>query len=256
MIQLIEAENKQSREVSVSQPMRLLEMAISANADVEKLEKLMALQERWNEQQAKKAFFDSLSQMQSEMPVIRKLKQAAFNTKSGGQMSYSYASLEDIVEQIKPLLQKFGFSFRFEQQFNNGLIVISCIATHKDGHSEICSMPGTPDMSGNKNALQQAASAVTYLRRYTLTGVFGISTADTDIDGRMSYNDNMNAAMSGNQITQESEAWLTDHYNSLDQSKRDAMLNWLRIESIGALCNFTEEQAQKAITAIKAKVKK
>ena len=57
-------------------------------------------------------------------------------------------------------------------------------------------------------------------------------------------------------ITQESEAWLTDHYNSLDQSKRDAMLNWLRIESIGALCKFTEEQAQKAITAIKAKMKK
>ena len=256
MSQLIKAEEQQSREVSVSQPMRLLEMAISANADVEKLEKLMALQERWNEQQAKKAFFESLSSMQSEMPVIRKLKQAAFNTKSGGQMSYSYASLEDIVEQIKPLLQKFGFSFRFEQQFTNGLIVISCIATHKDGHSEVCSMPGTPDMSGNKNALQQAASAVTYLRRYTLTGVFGISTADTDIDGRMSYNDSMNAAASGNGITQESEAFLTDHYNSLDHEKQKAMLAWLRIDNIGKLCNFTEESAQRAINALQARANK
>lgn len=54
-------------------------------------------------------------------------------------------------------------------------------------------------------------------------------------------------------ITQESEAWLTDHYNSLDQGKQSAMLNWLRIQSIGELCNFTEGQAQKAITAIKAK---
>lgn len=57
-------------------------------------------------------------------------------------------------------------------------------------------------------------------------------------------------------ITIESEAWLTDHYNSLDQQKQQAMLNWLRIDSVASICNLTEEQAQKAITAITAKAGK
>jgi len=184
MTQLIEVEKETKNQVTVSQPMHLIEMAISNNADIEKLEKLMALQERWDAQQAKKAYFDALSQMQAEMPIIRKLSTASFATKSGGNMSYAFAKLEDIVEQMKPFLKKFGFSFRFEQSFDNG-IFIKCIATHKDGHSEECSMVGGADMSGNKNPLQQVASSVTYLRRYTLTGVFGISTADADIDGRL-----------------------------------------------------------------------
>lgn len=57
-------------------------------------------------------------------------------------------------------------------------------------------------------------------------------------------------------ITIESEAWLTDHYNSLDHQKQQAMLNWLRIDSVASICNLTEEQAQKAIAAITAKAGK
>jgi hypothetical protein len=248
MSELITVEQKNQQVALAAQPMRLIELAITQGADVEKLEKLMALQERWNEQQAKKSFFESLSQMQAEMPVIRKLKQAAFNTKNGGQMSYSYASLEDITEQIKPMLLKFGFSYRFEQAFNNGLIVITCVITHKDGHSEECSMPGTPDMSGNKNALQQAASAVTYLRRYTLTGALGIATADTDIDGRMAFNEGMNAPK--DEITLESEAFLQDYYNGAPDEVKPQIMAWLKVQSFSQL---TEAQAKKAITAIKAK---
>lgn len=57
-------------------------------------------------------------------------------------------------------------------------------------------------------------------------------------------------------ISQWSEVWLTDHYNSLDQQKQQAMLNWLRIDSVASICNLTEEQAQAAITAITAKAGK
>jgi hypothetical protein len=46
-------------------------------------------------------------------------------------------------------------------------------------------MVGQSDNTGLKNALQASSSAVSYMRRYTLTGVAGISTADEDIDGRL-----------------------------------------------------------------------
>lgn len=57
-------------------------------------------------------------------------------------------------------------------------------------------------------------------------------------------------------ITQESEAFLTDHYNALDKDKQVKMLEWLHIESIGSLCNFTEESAQRVIKALQARSNK
>lgn len=249
MSQLIEREETQGTQMAVSQPMRLLEMAIQSNADVDKLEKLMALQERWNEQQAKKSYFDALSQMQSEMPVIRKLSRAEFST-AKGVTSYSFAKLEDIVEQIKPLLSKFGFSFRFEQSFDNG-ISINCITTHRDGHSEACSMVAGADMSGGKNAIQQIASTVTYLRRYTLTGAFGISTADADIDGRMEANDSMNS----DAITPDSLAKIQALYDKASDAA--AMWAWLcgtiAKRNLSGFEELTQHEAERAIKAMEAK---
>jgi len=250
MNQVITVEKEPQQTGLVSQPMRLIEMAISNNADIEKLEKLMALQERWDKEQARKAYFSALSSMQAEMPIIRKLKLASFASKSGGNVSYNFASLDDICEQIKPLLQKFGFSYRFEQKLDGSSIHITCVVTHSGGHFESCSMSGGADTSGNKNALQQSASTVTYLRRYTLTGAFGIATADQDIDGRISYNDGMNNPAEQEMISIESEAWLTDHYNALDDDKKPKMLAWLKVN---AICDLTEQQAQAAIKALKAK---
>lgn len=51
-------------------------------------------------------------------------------------------------------------------------------------------------------------------------------------------------------ISIESEAWLTDHYNALDDDKKPKMLAWLKVN---AICDLTEQQAQAAIKALKAK---
>lgn len=51
-------------------------------------------------------------------------------------------------------------------------------------------------------------------------------------------------------ISLESEAWLTGHYNSLPESSKPSMMKWLKTD---AICNLTEQEAQRAITAIKQK---
>ncbi|WP_080398455.1 ERF family protein [Burkholderia pseudomallei] len=51
------------------------------------------------------------------------------------------------------------------------------------GHSKMVTMSGAPDNSGKKNAIQQAASTITYLQRYTLLAATGMSTKDDDDDG-------------------------------------------------------------------------
>ena len=156
-------------------PSRLLELAISKDADVEKLERLMDMQIKWEKSQAQKLFFEALSNFQSICPVITKSKQGH---------NYMYAPMSDIIAQIKVPLKECGLSYSFKQDHKDG-IEVTCHVTHVNGHSESSSMSAAADITGSKNAVQALGSTVTYLQRYTLLNVLGIATADADMDGRL-----------------------------------------------------------------------
>lgn len=164
-------------------PAALLQIAVEQNVDIEKLGKLMDLQERWNAQQAKKAFLGAMSLFQSKCPVLQKNKTVGYKTKAGGTVGYNYTTLGEISQKIKGILQECGLSYRWETQTKENLITITCIVSHLDGHSEKNTMEGLCDTSGQKNEIQQRGSTITYLQRYTLIGALGISTADVDNDG-------------------------------------------------------------------------
>lgn len=160
--------------------MKMMEVALTKENGITQLEKLMELQQKWDAEQARKAFFDALSAFQSDLPTIAKTKSASFGC---GAAAYKYASLDDITEAIRPYLAKYGLSYRFEQKHDGQGVQVTCILTHCDGHSERCTMSGFADTSGSKNAIQAQASTVTYLRRYTLTGATGVACIDEDVDG-------------------------------------------------------------------------
>lgn len=161
-------------------PDMLLQMAVDKNLDLDKLEKLMALQERWQAGEAKKAFFNAITEFQNECPDIRKTKEVSF-----GQTRYHYAPLGVIDRQIKGLLKEYGLSKRWEITDNNNQIKVKCIITHISGHSEATEMEAAPDVSGSKNPIQAKGSAIEYMKRYTLIGALGLTTADTDIDAQL-----------------------------------------------------------------------
>jgi hypothetical protein len=164
---------KQAQQIAAT-PADLLQIAVQSNADIDKLEKLMNLQQRWEESEAKKAFFFAMSGFQSKLePIIK--KREAHNSK--------YADIDDIAQAIRPLLAQAGLSYRFEQEQGEGVITVTCIVTHEAGHCEKTTMTAMYDTSGGKNAIQSIASSVTYLRRYTLTGALGITTGQDDSDG-------------------------------------------------------------------------
>lgn len=166
-------------------PAHLLELAVSNNLDVEKLEKLMQLQRSWEADQARKAFFEALNEFQANAPEIRKGKSVAFETKTGGKTEYKYAPLADIVRQIKDTCRECGLSYRWEIQDTKEEIKVTCLVTHTAGHTERTTMTVNPDASGSKNAIQARGSAIQYAKRYTLIGALGLSTADSDLDGAM-----------------------------------------------------------------------
>ena len=173
--EVVKMENTQVAQQTDSQPMRLLELAISNNADIDKLERLIVMQSQWDARNAKREFLSAMARFQRNCPDIKKLKQGH---------NYKYAPLADIIAQTRDLISECGMSYRFEQNHDAG-IRVTCIVSHEAGHSESNTMVAMPDATGSKNAIQAIGSTVQYLMRYTFVGAFGISTADEDIDGRL-----------------------------------------------------------------------
>ena len=166
----------------------LMQMVIEKGGDIANLEKLIDLQERVSREQARKSFYGAMSTFQSSLPVIEKTGKASYPTKNSqgqktGQVEYDFAKLEDIAKAIRPLLLECCLSYRFEQKSESGRYKVICIVTHRDGHSEKTEMEAPADTSGKKNAIQQIASTISYLRRYTVTGALGIVVGGEDDDG-------------------------------------------------------------------------
>lgn len=160
-------------------PANLLSLAIEKGMTVDGLEKLMAMQERFEAKESRKRFYEALAEFQSKCPVLKKSKTVSFN-----QTKYKYAPLSEVVTQIKDILSEVGLSFRWEIKDENLNLNVTCIITHKDGHFESTSMSASADDSGAKNKIQARGSAISYLQRYTLIGSLGISSADEDTDGK------------------------------------------------------------------------
>lgn len=164
---------------SEATPSALLQLAIQQNLDIEKLERLMQLQERWQAEQSRKEFLTAICKFQAVCPPLEKTKKVAF-----GNTKYSYAPLGEIAATIKQAMSENGLSHRWEIEDTTDKIVCTCIISHLTGHSEKTTMSAAKDASGGKNEIQQRGSSITYLQRYTLIAALGISTADEDVDGR------------------------------------------------------------------------
>lgn len=166
-------------------PAALLTTAIQSGLSIEHLERLLAMQEKWEAKEARKSFFNALSNFQMGVPEIKKSKKVSFEHRNQqGKTEYYYATLADIAHSIREPLSRNGLSYRWEIDDQPEKITVTCIITHADGHEEKTTMVGQSDNSGNKNVIQQRASTVTYLQRYTLIGALGISSADMDNDGQ------------------------------------------------------------------------
>ena len=195
----------------IQSPDNLIALAIEKGTDPEQLERLFSLKERYDANIAKTAFFEALSQFQSEVPVITKEKQ--------GSNHFKYAPLGAIVSQIQSILTACGLTYRFEQSHDSG-ISVTCVVTHVLGHSEKTSMEALADGSGSKNEVQAIGSTVSYLQRYTLIGALGITTADADTDGVIN-----NSCISGRQYKELSG--LFEQMESADQGK---LMGFLKCE--------------------------
>ena len=184
MTEAVVVRDTQPTAVAVT-PMAMLQLAVEKGASVELLERLMALQERYEANEAKKEFVAAMTQFKEHPLVIEKNKLVDFTGTSGKRTHYRHATLANVCDTIGPVLSSVGISHRWEtEQLEGGMIRVTCVLTHSRGHSERVWLQASRDESGNKNSIQAVGSTVTYLQRYTLLAATGMAVQDQrDDDG-------------------------------------------------------------------------
>lgn len=201
-------------------PMELLDRAITSGSAPEVLAKMMELQERWDKTQAIKAFNEAISAAKAEIPVIRKNRHVGFDSKrTDSRTDYDHEDLGEIARTIDPILSKFGLSYRFRTEADATNVKVTCIISHRLGHSEENSLPALHDKSGNKNPIQAIGSTVTFLQRYTLKAALGLAAAKDD--------DSKGAGGRDQTIDAEQVQSLRDRLKAMNMAE-EKFLNWAR----------------------------
>lgn len=166
---------------AAASPVSIMLEAIKQGATLEQVEKMMDLQDRWQRGEARKAYDAAFAAFKGEAVSVIRGKDVT----DGPLKGKSYSELHDWVDAVTPALSKHGLSSSWKlTRDEKDWMEVTCYLRHVGGHEESTSMGGPPDAGGAKNAIQARASTKTYLERYTLKAITGLSEKDDDKDGR------------------------------------------------------------------------
>ena len=217
-------------------PADMIRLAVEGGADLEKLSKLLDIQERWEANEAKKAFHQAMSAFKANPPQIYKDKSVSFGV---GKTAYKHATLANVCEKINKALSEHGLSASWETAQSENQIAVTCKITHEKGHSEQTTLKAPADNSGSKNAIQAIGSTVSYLERYTILALTGLATEEQDTDAVVDV-----------QTIDEEQALTIDEYLIALNIDKDKFLKFFKVESVEDL---PKDRYQEAINMLKAR---
>lgn len=230
-------------------PMDMLAAAVSQGADIDRLQKLMDLQERWEANNARRAFIEAFAAFKAEAIVIIK----GTTIKDGPLKGKKHANLFDVVGAATPKLSAHGLTMSWKlTKDEKDWMEVTCMLRHVAGHSESVSMGSGPDAGPGRNAIQARASAKSYLERYTATAILGLAASDADDDGKAAGGDpepqvkapegygNWKADMGA--LAEEGSARLQDAWKKSDKEMRRFV-----VTHDNSWWNTTKNKAQKVM---------
>lgn len=227
---------------AVLTPMAMIDRAIKSGAAVETLERLMALQERWEASEAKRDFDEAISTAKSEIKPIIKNRQVGYDSKRTNERTdYQYEDLAAVADAVDPILTKHGLSYRYQSKQDGMMLSVTCIISHRRGHREETTLQAGNDSSGSKNAVQAIGSTATYLQRYTLKLALGLAAA-RDTDG----------SVPGDEPKLIDAEQFTHLQGLIEETKSDEakLLAYLKADDLHTL---TQKQYQTAVAAMAKK---
>jgi hypothetical protein len=173
-------------QVTISNPLTLLQSALERGLEPDRLGRLIDLVEHWQANRAREEYNRSMVAAQKAMPKVHKDAKNAF-------LKTRYASAENIQELCKPIWLEHGFALSFTEvpEDASDMICMRCDVRHQSGHVESLFARYPRDGAGmkgekNMNPLQGTVSAHSYAERDMTTLIFNIIVAGTDKDGNTS----------------------------------------------------------------------
>lgn len=150
--------------------------------------------------------FEALARAQANFDQVKKSGKANIPTKSGGNYSYNFAKLSDVLAATVPALNAEGIFFSQKPNYslssNAPMVTIVSTLSHKSGAS--ISYESIP-LFYNMNDAKQAGSVMTYLRRYGACQLLGIE-GDDDDDAHVATMNNSSNYKSNQQTRQQAPA--------------------------------------------------
>lgn len=224
----------------------IAQMMQDKDADMAKLEKLLALRDQEKAARAKHAFDKDFVAMKPNLPRVIKLHMNN-HTKS------KFVKLEDVNDVINPILGKFGFgtaSKVIKQTDKDVTMLLEVRHTH--GHYDIQELTMPIDNVGaggtvNKTTIQGIASTITQIKKVGFCAMLNISTGD-DNDG------NANGAQ-GN-ITIEQAADFDVRLRALSDVALGNFLKWAKIDALTDISVRDHQRFMKALVDMEANAKK
>lgn len=211
--------------------------AADPNTDVDKLERLLAMQERVLEREAARAFHDAMRAAQEQIrPIIKNRKNPETHS--------TYADLEQISDLADPIIHEKGFSLSYgtaDCPLANHYRV-TCEVSHiggfsKDYQADVPIDNVGPKGSQNKTNTHGFGSALTYGRRYLKLLIFDIKTKDDDGRG----------AGNGEPISKEQVQTLNGLADAVGADKIK-LCGYLKIDGLPELPQFAYDGAVSLLT--------
>jgi hypothetical protein len=225
--------------------LQVIERAASdPRVDIDKMERLLEMQERILVRNAKMAYSADLAVLQTKLPVIERNGKITITDKHNPNkviQSTKYALWEDINEAIKPVLAEYGFALSFRTGMTSeGKITVTGILSHRSGHQEETTITLPHDSTGSKNAVQAVGSSASYGKRYTASALLNLTSRGEDDDGQ---------AAGGDYIDDDQVANLRDLIESVQADKK----RFLEHMGFASLETIPVSRYPEAVEALKLK---
>lgn len=211
--------------------------AADPNTDIDKLERLLAMQERVMGREAETAFNVAMNAAQAAMRPI------AANA-SNPQTKSRYASFDQLDKVLRPIYTQHGFSLSFDEGDSPKPehVRVLCYVAHIGGHTRTYHRDMPADGKGAKGGdvmtkTHAAGAAGSYGSRYLLKGIFNVAVGDDDQDGNTV----------GPNVNVEQVKVLNDLAEAVGADKR-ALCRYLKIDAFPQLSAQSYNDAIKVLS--------
>jgi len=168
-----------------------------------------------------KNLLKALAAFDKQCPAVKKEADNPF-------FKSKYAQLHSIQSHIKPYLEKSGLLITQANTINDGLPYVCTTLYHVESGEYIQSIF---PIVVSKNTAQEYGSAVSYAKRYSLSGILNLIIEDEDDDG--------NAA---SQAEPDNKVWLNENTPEFTKVK-DALSNGFTMSQVRQKYNVSKKVA-------------